>query len=236
MAIRDPILHWVDRSTRLHFCGHAFDLVAERALVHTESKTVFVTDPHWGKESTFQHEGIPLPDGALEADLARLAEILRNTQATRLWILGDLIHAPIGLSPKVIQTLSKWRASVPIPISAIHGNHDPEYWPAEWHISDAGKEAFFCDIKLVHNPNDARADEPTLCGHFHPQYSARHFRRSWKLPCLYVRDKLAILPAFTHFSGKGLLPVDPHPDLYLLSPASIGMGNGNEGEQLSFSG
>ena len=76
-------------------------LVPGRAAYLPATATLLVADLHLGKEATFRHRGIPVPDGAATKDLARLAMLVAQTRARRLLILGDLFHARSGCTDRV---------------------------------------------------------------------------------------------------------------------------------------
>ena len=69
-------------------------LLPGRAAFLPSSATLLVADLHLGKAATFRKAGIPVPEGSAQADLARLARLVRETSARRLVIVGDLLIAP----------------------------------------------------------------------------------------------------------------------------------------------
>jgi len=70
-------------------------------------------DLHLGKAATFRRAGIPVPEGTSARDLARLATLVRDTGADRLLILGDLFHARVGCTERVLSEFTATRRSFP---------------------------------------------------------------------------------------------------------------------------
>ena len=62
----------------------AVELFAERALLWTRMRTLFVADVHLGKAAAFRAGGVPVPRGSTAADLARLAALVDASGAQRL--------------------------------------------------------------------------------------------------------------------------------------------------------
>jgi len=67
----------------------------------TATATLLVADLHLGKAATFRSQGIPVPEGSAQKDLARLALLVAATRARRLIVLGDLFHAKSGCTEHV---------------------------------------------------------------------------------------------------------------------------------------
>ena len=77
--------------------GEAVELYAERALLWTRMRTLFVADVHLGKAAAFRAGGVPVPRGSTASDLARLGALVEASGAKRLCVLGDFLHAKAGV-------------------------------------------------------------------------------------------------------------------------------------------
>ena len=100
-------------------------LVPGRAAYLPATATLLVADLHLGKEATFRHRGIPVPDGAATKDLARLAMLVAKTRARRLLILGDLFHARSGCTDRVFAEFATSREQFSrTEVLLVAGNHD----------------------------------------------------------------------------------------------------------------
>src|SRR5258706_7423120 len=91
--------------------GERVELLAARALHWPRERTLFVADVHLGKAAAFRAGGVPLPRGATAADLARLARLCAQTDARRLVILGDFLHAKSGRVAALDAAFLQWRTA-----------------------------------------------------------------------------------------------------------------------------
>lgn len=199
---------------RIRWQSDDFDLLAQRALWRPRDGSLFVADVHLGKAAAFRAAGIPVPDGAAAADLARLSELVTGLSARRLVILGDLIHAPAARSPETLAALANWRSALPrLHLLLVRGNHDrnagdpPEELGFEvvdepWR-DDAGGGS---SVALVfrHQPpalHDADG-AASLCGHLHPVVVVRGPAGGGvRARCFHVSPGCITLPAFGSFTG-----------------------------------
>ena len=196
----------------IEVAGETVELLAAKAVHWPARRTLFIADPHWGKAAAFRAGGVGIGVDPLEADLERLSTLLRQTDANRLVILGDLFHARAGKSKTVLETVTAWRKTVAdVGVTLIRGNHDLASGdpPAEW--------GFNCNTEPVPEPPFALKHHPgetpgfyTLAGHLHPAATLRgHGRALIRLPCFHIGSACGILPAFGGFTGLATIaPVE----------------------------
>ncbi len=197
---------------RTHLAGERVELLAERALHWPRERTVFVADVHLGKAASFRAGGVPVPRGATANDLARLSALLRRTNATRLVVLGDFLHAAAGRVAALDAAFTAWRAvHADVAITLVRGNHDAKAGdpPPAWGIDVVGDPFPAPPFLLCHAP----ARPPTgyaLCGHIHPGVwlSGAGFE-SARLPCFVLGERRALLPAFGRFTGLAVHRREP---------------------------
>ncbi len=198
----------------LRFELHDQPMVAlpERALFHEPSGTLFVADLHLGKSSAFRAAGIPVPE-TTPRTLARLSACIDAARADRVVVLGDLIHAPTGRTPAVVDAVANWRTRyAQLDVVLIRGNHDVSSGdpPSAWNMAvlTGPMHDTRTPFILAHTPDELipRSASYGLCGHIHPALSlavlSRHGsspRRS--APCLWMTPCHAVLPAFGDFTG-----------------------------------
>lgn len=182
-------------------------LLPHRAVHWPAARTLFVADTHIGKAATFRNGGIPVPD-TYPDDLDRLSDALRETGAERLVVLGDLMHAPQGLTDAVIGSMAAWRAKHgSLAVELVSGNHDrfPDGLLTVLDVRTLGDEARDGPFLFRHDPDssDPAADGSyVLSGHVHPAAHLNGSRwQSLRLPCFVIGRKRAILPAFGTFTG-----------------------------------
>ncbi|MEZ4681209.1 MAG: metallophosphoesterase [Caldilineaceae bacterium] len=112
-------------SIPLEVANETLHLLPERALYWPRTQTLFIADPHFGKDATFRAHAIPLPQGTTRTELDRLSQAIERTGAQKLIILGDLLHAAKGREPALLDTVTAWRAEqATLSIYLVRGNHD----------------------------------------------------------------------------------------------------------------
>ena len=183
------------------------DLLQERAVWQREQSALYIADLHFGKDAVFRSHGIAIPAAVGTADLDRLTGLLEQTQAHRLIVLGDLLHARRGMTPATQEAFTSWRDRHPeLKIQLVRGNHDIGAGdpPVDWRIDCVSEPYEQSSLTLRHTPPDSAADtRPTLAGHLHPCVTLRGRGQSrLTLPCFWVRPHLIVLPAFTDFAGR----------------------------------
>jgi DNA ligase-associated metallophosphoesterase len=196
------------------FGGEPVELLAERALFWPRAATLLVADLHLGKAASLRAGGVPVPRGATASDLDRLSALLRRTGATRIVVLGDLIHAATGRVPALDAAVRAWRERHPnVALTLVRGNHDQRAGdpPTGWQIEvvSAPYPLAGGPFVLHHEP----AVPPTgyaLCGHLHPGVRLTGSAGdSVRLPCFVLGARSALLPAFGRLTGLWLVPPRP---------------------------
>ncbi len=184
--------------------GERIDLLATRALHWPRERTVFVADVHLGKAAAFRAGGVPLPRGSTAADLARLSAILRATEARRLVVLGDFLHAAAGRVAALDSAFKVWRTQrAALEILLIRGNHDDRAGdpPPAWGVTIVDEPHPLAPFLACHLPVAPRSGY-ALCGHVHPGVTLHGTaEQSERLPCFVIGRRRAILPAFGAFTG-----------------------------------
>jgi uncharacterized protein len=189
---------------KIELQGEELELFAERAVYWPREHALIVTDTHFGKAATFRQSGIPVPEDTTQADLDRLSSLLLSTDAQRLIVLGDLLHAKAGRQPTVLNAVEAWREKHRhVAIDLIMGNHDRAAGapPQEWNIALHPRELMLKPFMFVHEPT-ASEERYVMSGHIHPSVSLNGgLHRSTRFPCFSFGERQAILPAFGSFTG-----------------------------------
>jgi len=185
----------------LTLAGDMLTLLPERAVFQPAKSTIFIADVHLGKVESFRVHAVPLPDQTTSADLSRLSQVLQRTQASRLVILGDLIHSRSGYTDRVIAEFTAWRSiHAEIETVLVAGNHDRfARIPEDWRMCTLMPPVDSPPFLWAHHP--ALSDEGfTLAGHLHPAYRlSGKGRQQLKLPCFWHQPGMLVLPAFGGF-------------------------------------
>ncbi len=212
------------RHVNIQWAGEELALLPERALWWRRERTLFITDPHFGKASAFRVAGIPVPEFADEDDLARLARVLKRLRARRLVILGDFFHARTGRSKATLSALAEWRARhTKLEIVLVLGNHDrhagvpPEEWGIQCVKGPWPLSPFLCS----HTPQMVKGGF-VLAGHWHPSFRFNdRIGSGVHSPCFYFRESLAVLPAYGSFTGLHPVRRRAHDRIYLIGPGEV---------------
>lgn len=202
-------------------------LLPRRGVWWPARSALIVADVHLGKCQAYRASGVPIPLGVLEADLDCLTAMVAETGAERLIVLGDLIHAGIGLSPQVIERVATWRAALPAQVQLIPGNHDgnPARLPPSWHIEVREPGALEGPFALHHEPaigvpppsRGGRGGTYVLCGHIHPAARLGPLR----LPCFWLGKHTGVLPAFSVFTGSVVVRPEPADRVYVVADGLV---------------
>ena len=147
-------------------------LMRQRAVWWERGETLLIADPHFGKAATFRFAGIPVPENPHDEDLVRLSEILMQTKARRLVILGDFFHAKSGRSEATMSALSDWRKRHRnLEVVLVLGNHDRHAGlpPVEWAFECSDKPWQMRPFVCRHEPVLDR-DRFVFAGHLHPGF------------------------------------------------------------------
>lgn len=183
-------------------------LMPHRAAFWPRASTLLLADLHLGKGETLAAAGAPIPPGITAADLHRLSDAVRLTAATRVLILGDLLHAPIGIVPAMVDQVAAWRRTLHAELWLVPGNHDRriDRVADAWNIHICHPRHDEGPFTFVHDADAAAADTRyTWAGHVHPRITLRGGGDSLSLPCFVIGDRAATLPAFSRFTaGAGV--------------------------------
>ena len=192
--------------------GQALTLLPERAAWHAASRTLLIADLHLGKSASFRAQGLPVPAGTTQDNLARLGALVRRHEAARVVFLGDLLHSRHAQRAQAIAPLHAWReAHADLRCVLVRGNHDShagdppaslgfEIVDEPWPVPDAD------GLVACHHPQRV-AGSAVLAGHWHPAVTLRGPARDVeRLACFCHVDgdggDLLVLPAFGAFTGS----------------------------------
>ncbi|MGC1310386.1 MAG: ligase-associated DNA damage response endonuclease PdeM [Phormidesmis sp.] len=192
-------------ANEIQLFGHRLQLLDDRALYLPGEEALLVSDVHLGKAETFQSLGIPISSQMNAENLERLRSLQTQTQAKKLFILGDLFHAPQSLVPEVLTGWDSFLKTLDAEVSLIVGNHDRRLvsalppLPMDCHVEAVTLGPFL----LSHEPETGGKASLNICGHIHPVIGLRSRTDSLRLPCFFVeRDQRRLtLPSFGEFTG-----------------------------------
>ena len=186
---------------RITFNKQQLILNNQRTIFWPDQNMLILSDLHLGKAAHFRKHGIAIPSSASSADLHTLADLIDHYQATRLLVVGDLIHA--GINQEVL-LLEEFKQKFPnLNFHLVIGNHDRQ-------VKELTKEIgliYHTDkleleqIHFVHAPT-IDSSSFTISGHIHPGVNIKlPPKKHLRLPCFWVSARQIILPAFSKFTG-----------------------------------
>lgn len=191
-----PIVHLIE--------DQHFWLSPQRCVYWEEDHTLILSDLHFGKTGHFRKHGIAVPQAVFKEDLQRLFDLVMQYKPRQIIAVGDLFHSEAN---KEMDLFLKWRQDIgSTGFILVEGNHD--ILTPEWY-KEAGIEIQKGlyerrGLGFVHDPADCPDGykQYLFCGHYHPGIVINGTgKQSLQFPCYYFSEQMAILPAFSRFSG-----------------------------------
>ncbi len=188
-----------------------------------------IADLHLGKGDHLRLHGAPIPSSVnrsiLSESLARLQATVQCTNARRLIVLGDVIHASTGLTQEVVDSAREAFSVITqsgIRTLFIQGNHDRKLGPFAAEVKiEMLPQLHEGPFAYVHSPSDAPQNLFTFCGHLHPTVSLGSGGAGAHLPAFWRTRELCVLPAFSRFTGGVLPQIEAGDDLYIIADEQI---------------
>ncbi|HYE60511.1 MAG TPA: ligase-associated DNA damage response endonuclease PdeM [Phycisphaerales bacterium] len=190
---------------QVEVAGEEVWLLPHRAAYWARARTLLIADVHLDKCEAMRVNGMPVPR-VMDEVIARLEDAVRVTGAARVMVLGDLLHAPAGLTGAMIECFAAWRASSSVELALVPGNHDRGLR----HVQDAWRMTVLPEVyeegpfTFTHVPAPM-AGRFVWGGHLHPAVTLRSSADSIKMACFHVGAGVGVLPAFSRFTAGGPL-------------------------------
>lgn len=204
--------------------SHTFCLLPEKALYWPYHNMLILADAHLGKITHFRRAGASLPLIAASRQLEKLRALIDSVQPSTVVFLGDLFHSDFNSEWLAFKSILK--THLDIKFILVEGNHDVLDLQIYQRAGMEVKSQLVIDgILFSHHPletTDNTSPLFALCGHLHPGYLLEgKGRQRLRLPCLWMSNHQAILPAYGDFTGT--FPVEPKPGdtVFLISGQKI---------------
>jgi DNA ligase-associated metallophosphoesterase len=194
---------------RVHVAGEELYLSPLRAVYWPREHYIIIADAHLGKAQSFRALGCPIPARQILLDqLECMTTLMQQFECKRVLVLGDLLHAPIGLTPELLSDVSNWVAASGVQMHLVPGNHDRQLSRVSslWNLTLLPDVYVIEPFTFVHEPRSV-AGTHVWCGHIHPSVRLRNGHDAMKLPAFHIGTKLSVLPAFSRFTAGG--PIAP---------------------------
>lgn len=176
------------------------------AVYWKDARSLLLADLHLGKESVFQQSGFAVPSGATLSTLATLRLLIDKYKPEQVIVLGDLLHARVGLTPLLEQQMTSMIVNENGPEwILIPGNHDrgglAGLRSCGWRVENPQMRLHGVD--LVHaSERSGMENALSISGHLHPSIRiSLTARERVTLRCYWLCDSHFILPAFGGWTG-----------------------------------
>jgi hypothetical protein len=195
----------------LELAGVRVRLLAEGAALLADAGALLVGDLHLGRSAALQRAGLGLPGGSDADDVARLEALAARLGATRLLLLGDLVHARASVGPELTRQVRRLAALPGVRVEALPGNHDRFLADLahETGLEVRPTRVRLAGAELAHAPRvrPPRGGAPLrIAGHLHPVVRLGGGRDALRLPAFVVEDRQLVLPAFGATAGGAVVP------------------------------
>ncbi len=194
---------------RVEVAGEELYLSSLRAVYWPRERSIMIADVHLGKAESFRVLGAPIPAHQILNDqLTCMSALMKQFECKRVLVLGDLLHAPAGLTPALVAAVAQWVSATGAQIFLVPGNHDRQLTKvaSEWELTLLPAVHTMGPFTFVHEPR-AIPGGHVWCGHLHPAVRMRSGHDSMKLPAFHIGMNISVLPAFSRFTAGG--PITP---------------------------
>lgn len=204
------------------FHGETFLLDPLKALYWKEEGWLIIADVHWGKTHFFQKHGLPVGHQVLREDLDNLTKLVKKYQPELILCLGDLIHHELVMKTSLVEEISAFRESLPIPLILIRGNHEAfiKELPDNWGIEIVEDSFTRRELTFTHE-FEKEIKGPQVYGHLHPKLFLSGQGDNLSVPCFLEKKNEFILPAFSEFCGGKNIDLRPGQRAYLCAETEV---------------
>lgn len=221
--------HTIALTNEVDCAGESLILDYQKCCYWPASKILMLADVHLGKEAVFQRQGMAIPDGSGESNIAQIRRLLTQYQPQQLVILGDLVHALPSLDESWIISLHELIEQFQsVTVTVISGNHDKPGTASrlpdaiQWSTELALPPFRFLHEAPVVNDTVEAPTSFTISGHLHPCYSLGSRKgASVRMPVFWIGKNKLVLPAFGEFTGMKKIKPRKNDSLFGVGPDGI---------------
>lgn len=204
----------------LNIQNQIFELLPQKAMFWVAQQALLFSDVHLGKSTHFRRNGLAMPDSAGRKDIENITQLILQTGAQQVFILGDLFHS---LHNKEWDWFLELLAAFPsVKFFLIRGNHDilPAFYMRKENLKVAHKMVLE-NICLMHEPV-GNENEFVISGHLHPGVRLKGAaKQRLLLPCFVVGSNRIILPAFGNLTGLAMVKPQPNDQFWVIAENDV---------------
>jgi len=197
-------------------------LLGEKAVYWERENILFLADIHLGKAAAFRGNGVFIPEGTMDADLANVQFLIEKFKPTSCIIVGDLIHSNLSWTTEVKRKIGEWLKNCPVEVHLVLGNHDKSLlknidpkWPLKVH-----DELLIEPFLFSHYPKEC-LPWFVWAGHLHPKIEIKNGHDRLVLRCFQVFENYAILPTFSDFAGGSFVNKTPSNRIFAIANTTV---------------
>lgn len=168
--------------------------------------------------------GVAMPAVLMDQLLATIAHEAHARRAERLLVLGDLLHAPIGITTELVERVAAWRRALACTLVVVPGNHDRRIERVEHAWDMTITETTWCEgaFEFAHDPCDLTCRGAYgWCGHVHPAVTMRHGPDAVKLRAFHVGERFGVLPAMCPLASGGSVTIDASERIFAIAEHQV---------------
>lgn len=185
-------------------------LLPQRCIYWEETKSMILSDVHFGKTGHFRKSGIAVPQELFKDDLQRFFSLITMYKPAQVLVVGDFFHSTAN---EELNLFLKWKNDFKdLSIKLIKGNHDilGDHWYHNAAIELIHGQYHLGPFSFQHDPaeqlTESLNDRFVFSGHLHPGIQIKgQGKQSLRFPCFYISKHQCILPAFSKFSGLAIV-------------------------------
>jgi metallophosphoesterase superfamily enzyme len=196
---------------------------------------VLAADLHLGKAEVLRGKGAAVPRrvlrGLIEETLGRLSDAAAVVEGfgggggvEHIVIVGDLIHAPCGVTEDVKECWEGWmrvQSGAGRRVVCVRGNHDRELGRLCGEDVEVVEQMEEDGVVLTHDPREVVEGKTVIGGHLHPAFVVGPGRSAMKLPAFVVGAERVVLPAFTRFASGTAIEVGEGERVYVVGAGEV---------------
>lgn len=170
------------------------------ALFVPEENLLLVADLHLEQGASLARRGLHVPPYDTQATLAQLEQVLTQTGARRMILLGDSFHDAKAHVEIDAPDRSRLQAITSrVDTIWITGNHDPS--APQGLGGTTVDELWLGNVRLCHIPTSSGLGHHEIAGHLHPGASVIQRGHRIHAKCFVSDGRRIIMPAFGTYTG-----------------------------------